>query len=122
MERLQISITMGAERGGAGPDLILLDGLSSARQETDEGALAGRGLDDAAPQTALQTQSVTKIASDLTALQLTGVLCRNSCGSPIAWPSQSITRDSSSVQAGELAQVKPRQLIPSASMSPSREG
>ena len=34
---------------------------------------------------------------------LTGVLWRNSWGSPIAWPSQSITRDSSSVQAGELA-------------------
>ena len=34
---------------------------------------------------------------------LTGVLWRNSWGSPMAWPNQSITRDSSSVQAGELA-------------------
>ena len=49
MEILQISITIpgGAGRGGDS-DLVLLDGLRSAGQETDEGALARRGLDDAA--------------------------------------------------------------------------
>ena len=50
------------------------------------------------------------------------VLWRNWGGRPIILPSQSMTRDSSSVAAGEEAQVKPRQLMPSASMSPSREG
>ena len=58
MEPLQISITMvlgGAGWDWVGSDLILLDGLRPAGQETDEGALAGRGLDDAAAQTALNT-------------------------------------------------------------------
>ena len=48
METLQISITMGLGGGWVGSDLILLDGLRPAGQETDEGALTGRGLDDPA--------------------------------------------------------------------------
>ena len=122
METLQISITMGAERGGAGLTwYFLMASVLPARRQTKVLSLAVVWMTPP-PRLPCRLQSVTKIASYLTPLQLTGVLCRNSCGSPMAWPSQSITRDSSSVQAGELAQVKPRQLIPSASMSPRREG
>ena len=81
--------------------LVSLDGLCSPGQQTDKGALTSRGLDHAAAQAALMMEDNVMVTNDDVAL--TGVLWRNSWGSPIAWPSQSITRDSSSVQAGELA-------------------